>query len=61
MDELTLAALALIGSTAYGQTGASKPVPVTVDNFIRFVNVQIRNKSDTGIRRGTARRSRDRR
>jgi hypothetical protein len=27
----------------------------------RFVNVQIRNKSDTGIRRGTARRSRDRR
>jgi hypothetical protein len=27
----------------------------------RFVNVQTRNKSDTGIRRGTARRSRDRR
>ena len=26
----------------------------------RFVNVQIRNKSDTGIRRGTARRSRRR-
>jgi hypothetical protein len=27
----------------------------------RFVNLQIRNTSDTGIRRGTARRSRDRR
>jgi hypothetical protein len=35
MNKLTLAAMALIGTTAHAQSGASKPVPVTVDNFNR--------------------------
>jgi len=35
MNKLSLAALALIGTTAHAQSNASKPVPVTPDNFNR--------------------------
>jgi len=35
MNKLTFAAFALICTTAYAQTGGSKPVPVTADNFTR--------------------------
>lgn len=35
MRKLTAAALALICATAHAQSGGSKPVPVTADNFIR--------------------------
>jgi hypothetical protein len=35
MKRWALAALALISSVAYAQSGASKPIPVTPDNFAR--------------------------